>query len=486
MKLQQSVSLIEISKIKVLRDQRQREPGKEALEVAWLQKSIAQHGLLSPILISDDFILQAGERRLTACRNLGWEKILARKISQLTPVEQQLIEFVENAHREDLCWQDTVRAVGGMHKLQLQLDPDWTMGETAAQCAMELSHVSLLISVYKEMENERVASAGTAREAYNMLKRRENRNAGAELEALLSGEDIPAETEPEQVATGLSEADQARAVELKKLGEPLPPELRAPPVIRQSKPAPKPDPESILNISFLDWAPQYSGPKFNFIHCDFPYGVELFSGPQGRGAELGQNGKLGYKDSVDVYQTLIKSLCTNLDRVMSVSAHMMFWLSADYRIISNTVALFNELAPSLQFAKFPLIWFKNDNAGIASDPKRGARHVYEACLLASRGNRNIARVKGDAYSAPTDKKLHPSTKPEPMLRHFMEMLVDDTTIMLDPTCGSGASLRAAESLGASHVLGLEIDKQYVDPARLALKQARMKRAAERTGGSLGL
>lgn len=100
--------------------------------------------------------------------------------------------------------------------------------------------------------------------------------------------------------------------------------------------------------------------------------------------------------------------------------------------------------------------------------------------MATRGSRQIAKVKSDSYSAPSDRRLHPSTKPEPMLRHFMEMLVDDTTLMLDPTCGSGASLRAAESLGAKQVLGLEIDPQYIEPARLALKQARQKRAAERT------
>ncbi len=272
---------------------------------------------------------------------------------------------------------------------------------------------------------------------------------------------------------------------LKELGQPIPkhmltvvrPKLAVAPPVAQ--------PESILHESFLSWAPTYSGPKFNFLHCDFPYGVELFSGPQGRGAELGQEGaQTGYKDSKDVYENLIRCLCTNLDRVMSVSAHMMFWLSADWQIISHTVRLFNELAPDLKFHKFPLIWLKSDNAGIASDPRHGPRHVYEACLLASRGSRNIARVKGDSYSAPTDKKLHPSTKPEPMLRHFMEMLVDETTSMLDPTCGSGASLRAAESLGARTVLGLEIDKQFVEPARLALKQERGKRELAKVGGGL--
>ena len=60
---------------------------------------------------------------------------------------------------------------------------------------------------------------------------------------------------------------------------------------------------------------------------------------------------------------------------------------------------------------------------------------------------------------------------------FFEMFVDDYTLMLDPTAGSGASLRAAESLKAKQVLGLEIDQQYLGPARKALSDERKKRAA---------
>ena len=112
------------------------------------------------------------------------------------------------------------------------------------------------------------------------------------------------------------------------------------------------------------------------------------------------------------------------------------------------------------------------------------RHVYETAILASRGDRQLVRVKSDAYVSPTDKKLHPSAKPEPMLKHFFEMLVDEHTTMLDPTCGSGASLRAADSLGADRVLGLEIDLQYINPARAALRQSRAKRAAASSVSSL--
>lgn len=460
--------MVAIDSITVDRESRQR----RVIETADLEKSISKRGLLNPIIISDTGELKAGERRLTACKKLGHTKILARKVSDLSPVEAQIIELEENIKRSELDWQDLTRGVATIHNLYRGLDQDWTMAETAEECALTVGTVSLYLSVYAEMDQERVAKASTVREAYNMLARRSARQAGVALQELLDGPDLsPAQPIP------LTEAEEKEVAALVELGAPLPPRLvKAPAVIT----APALPPESILHTSFLDWAPTYTGPKFNLIHCDFPYGVELFSGPQGRGAEPGE----GYKDTPDIYNTLIRSLCANLDRVMSVSAHLMFWLSADTKIVAQTIQTFSELAPSLSLAKFPLIWHKTDNAGIASDPRHGPRHVYELCLLASRGSRQIARVKGDAYGSPTNKDLHPSTKPEPMLRHFMEMLVDETTSMLDPTCGSGASLRAADSLGAQTVLGLEIDLQYVGPARLALKQSRAKSAA--ASSSFGL
>jgi DNA modification methylase len=72
-----------------------------------------------------------------------------------------------------------------------------------------------------------------------------------------------------------------------------------------------------------------------------------------------------------------------------------------------------------------------------------------------------------------------SEKPEPMLRHFFGMLVDENTVMLDPTCGSGSALRAAESLGAKYVLGLESNEEFADRAREALAQFRTLRKADK-------
>jgi len=228
-----------------------------------------------------------------------------------------------------------------------------------------------------------------------------------------------------------------------------------------------PIPPPIQHASFLTWVAEYSGPTFNMLHCDFPYGVNLFGG-----AWSGRNSHTTYEDKPDDYITIIKALCLHLDTVLSPSAHVMFWCSANIRIQAQTLGLFRELAPSLIFNEFPLIWHKTDNVGIVPDPAREARRVVETCLYASREDRKIVRTISGAYGSPTNKDLHPSTKPEPMLRHFMQMFVDENTSLLDPTCGSGSALRAAESLGAKRVLGLEKDEEYFKGAATAMRNFR--------------
>lgn len=463
--MQHAFRYLPLDEIFVERPTRQR----KVVSTAGLIDSIRERGVLQPIIVtaekfpdpSDGLLkhrLMAGERRLTCCLQLQINLIPAMFREDLSPIEAQIIELEENIKRDDLCWQDIVRSVATIHRLYLGLDPEWTMGETASSVGLSPGIISMYLKVHLELESERVREAGTVREAYNMLSRRDSRAAGDALQELISGP-LPAQS-TQAIPTTASVTEG-------KLAKP------SPKPIFSSDPA-----KTILHESFLHWAPKYSGQPFNLLHCDFPYGIGLFSsngltsGPNR--SQMGQNdGK--YEDSPDLYFRLIEALCSNLDRLMSMSSHLMFWFSEKHR--DGTMRAFKTLAPSLAFWPFPLIWLKSDNVGIASDTRHGPRHIYESCLLASRGNRQIVKVVADAYSASTDKRYHVSTKPEQMLRHFMGMLVDNHTRLLDPTCGSGAAIRAAESLNASYTLGMDIDEQTVGTARMVLKQARTLRGA---------
>src|SRR5260370_21456348 len=63
-----------------------------------LAASIADVGLLHPVVITPDSTLIAGARRIAACRQLGWSEIPVT-IVNLNEIVRG--EFAENTHRKD-------------------------------------------------------------------------------------------------------------------------------------------------------------------------------------------------------------------------------------------------------------------------------------------------------------------------------------------------------------------------------------------------
>ena len=81
-------------------------------ELDILSKSIAQNGLLSPIIVRRDpagggrYFLIAGERRLLACRRLGYEEVPAI-VSDAPEANAAVLTLIENLHRQDLnCFEE--------------------------------------------------------------------------------------------------------------------------------------------------------------------------------------------------------------------------------------------------------------------------------------------------------------------------------------------------------------------------------------------
>jgi hypothetical protein len=226
----------------------------------------------------------------------------------------------------------------------------------------------------------------------------------------------------------------------------------------------------ILNVDFKEWVRTYEGDKFNFIHCDFPYGIGADKFNQGSGGIYGD-----YPDDPKTYWDLCESLRDNLGRrLCEQQCHFMFWFS-----LPNYQPTLDFFRGHIKFDDFPLVWVKSNNAGIVPDAKRGPRRIYETCLFGSRGDRLIDEPVGNAFAADSDRtSRHMSPKPVPVLRHFFRMFVEQHTRMLDPTAGSGNALIAAKSLNASHVLGLEINKEFCEDANRAMRNARALKTVE--------
>jgi DNA modification methylase len=148
------------------------------------------------------------------------------------------------------------------------------------------------------------------------------------------------------------------------------------------------------------------------------------------------------------------------------SAHFFCWIAMDFH--HDTIELFQrKLAHlDLRIVSTPLVWMKTDGKGILSDPKRRPRNIMEFCLFGSTGDRFLVKPSTNAYGAPTAKAqaIHTNEKPIPMLEHFMGQFVDETSRVLDPTCGSGSAIRAAEKLKAELAVGWEFNEEFAKRA----------------------
>jgi len=64
----------------------------------------------------------------------------------------------------------------------------------------------------------------------------------------------------------------------------------------------------------------------------------------------------------------------------------------------------------------------------------------------------------------TVPKVHPTQKPQAVLKRLIEIFTDPGDVVIDPVAGSGATLRAAVELGR-HAFGFEIDKTFYKKAQ---------------------
>jgi len=406
-----------IDQIIVNREERQRH---DLTNIEELAESIGRLGLIHPIVINREHILVAGERRLEACKLLGWTSIPFQYVDNLDPLVAAAIELEENIKRQDISWQDRTRAIVAYHTLRAS-EPGWNHARTAEALGMDRSRVQDHLDVAEPLEHSPLIKGATKfSTALGIVQRVNARKADAELASF----------------GGIKSRDYTQP--------------------------------SIINTRFEDWLVTYDGPKFNFVHCDFPYGIGFHKMDTQAGVTNER-----YEDSTETYKHLLHTLFTALNSIVAESCHLMFWFSMqNYQLVYEGLSE----GAGLNVDPFPIIWLKSDNVGILPDSSRGPRRIYETAFLCSRGDRKIVRAKSNAYAAPTTRLIHPHEKPEPMLRHFFEMFIDGNTNMLDPTCGGGSSLRAAESIGSNFVFGIEANEEFARLANLELDKSRRLRA----------
>lgn len=101
------------------------------------------------------------------------------------------------------------------------------------------------------------------------------------------------------------------------------------------------------------------------------------------------------------------------------------------------------------------------------------RYAHETVIVARRGKAQahkplLSVLRGHRTSEVMSKR-HPHEKPVEVMGRIIEMVGDESTLILDPFAGSGSTLRAAKDL-SHNAIGIEIDERYCELAAERCRQ----------------
>jgi len=262
-----SFSYVPVSSVWTDRENRQRKD-LDPQKIKELAESIRDRGLIHPPVIDrETHQLLTGERRLEAHKVLGYDQICVQFVDELSDEEQHLLELEENIKRLDLTWQEETEAVARFHKIKAQTEEGWTQNKTAEHLGIAQSYVAKQLMVQEAVEAgvEDVVEAPKFSTAANFAQRRKDRQKASAMRDLTLEVSSPSSESAEVITEG-----EVKNVVSKRF-------------------------VSIEEANFHVWSKQVLEDPYNFIHCDFPYGVNA-------GDTRGQSGAKsagGYDDKPD-------------------------------------------------------------------------------------------------------------------------------------------------------------------------------------------
>lgn len=186
--------------------------------VAQLAESIAEHGVLEPILVrrpvgaDQPYTLVAGERRLRAARLAGLETVPVVAV-EVGEIDAAVIAIIENLHRQDLTMFEEANAIHSLISIT---------GMTQENCAKKLSvsqsYVANKLRLLKLSDSQKnliIENALTERHARALLRLPTENDRDDALEKIIKREMNVGKTE-EYIEELLCAASRATEKEEKK------------------------------------------------------------------------------------------------------------------------------------------------------------------------------------------------------------------------------------------------------------------------------
>jgi site-specific DNA-methyltransferase (adenine-specific) len=424
-------------------------------KVKELAESIKQLGLINPITVNSNNVLIAGNHRLEAFKLLGKDEIEV-SILDLNNLLAELAEIDENLVRNELHWTDADKQIARRKIIYLELYPDTKKGAINQHTKdvltdnLSFSKTTAKITSQSERTVERAVKRGEeiteeeaevlktidAPKSYGDILIKQTTETRAKVIDALKVESKPVEIIIQEIKKEEKKAEYKEKVL----------EARIETKIN----------ESIKQGNSLEILETLEDGCIDIVLTDPPYGIDYVSNRSTDENAITKRGLLN--DGKDEAFDLLDKTCEILQRKTAVNSHLYFFCS--WSVFSKFEAIISKYFT----IKTPIVWDKGNKGSGDLDNDWG--NQTEIIIYCVKGKKLINNRRGNLISVSrlhTSKMIHPTQKPNELIKEILEVSFNEGDFIVDPFMGSGSTIKVCQELKAK-CLGIELDKEMFNIA----------------------
>jgi len=214
--------------------------------------------------------------------------------------------------------------------------------------------------------------------------------------------------------------------------------------------------ESIKNGNSLEILESLEDGCIDIVLTDPPYGINYVSNRSIFDNAITKRGLLN--DGQDEAFELLDKTCEILQRKTAVNSHLYFFCS--WSVFSN----FEQIISKYFTIKTPIVWDKGNKG--SGDLENDWGNQTEIVIYCVKGKKLVNNRRGNLISVSrlhTTKMVHPTQKPDELLKQLLEVSAVEGDFIVDPFMGSGSTIKVCNDMNLKS-LGIELDTEMFNIA----------------------
>lgn len=214
--------------------------------------------------------------------------------------------------------------------------------------------------------------------------------------------------------------------------------------------------ENIKNGDSLEILEALEDGSIDIVLTDPPYGISYVSNRSMFEDTITKRGLMN--DGKDEAFDLLEKTCEVLSRKTAVNSHLYFFCS--WSVFSSFEAIISKYFT----IKTPIVWDKGNKG--SGDLENDWGNQTEIAIFCVKGKKLVNNRRGNVINVPrlhTSKMVHPTQKPDELIKQMLEVSYIDGDFVVDPFMGSGSTIKVCNQIGAKS-LGIELDKEMFNIA----------------------